>query len=146
MSIYVDTEFSTYRGDLISIALACTDGTEFYAVRQPQHYLASCNDWVKDNILPIIAAGTVAAEPDDVWRERLWEYFKPRENHTCYADWSEDLTHLLMALQWPFETKRKFVWNGRLIHTGDTNPKIPHHALSDAHALMQAHQQDVRGP
>lgn len=55
MRFFLDTEFSergsTYPIQLISIGIVCEDGRVLYAENK-QCDLASCNDWVKKNVVP----------------------------------------------------------------------------------------------
>jgi hypothetical protein len=54
---FLDTEFSEdgyKRIDLISLALVCEDGREFYAVAWDGWHPEGCNDWVKANVLPYL--------------------------------------------------------------------------------------------
>jgi hypothetical protein len=57
MKFFLDTEFYEQgyaRIDLISIALVCEDGREFYAVAKDGWSPANVSDWHKDNVLPYL--------------------------------------------------------------------------------------------
>ncbi len=54
MRIFIDTEFTKFNGDLISLALVTEDGREFYGAIpfNPRE----CDPWVLENVVPIIAS------------------------------------------------------------------------------------------
>ena len=61
MKYFLDSEFAE-RGpqfpiELISIAIVAEDGREFYAVSN-EFDPATCNDWVKTNVLPLLPPKT----------------------------------------------------------------------------------------
>lgn len=57
MRYFLDTEFYEHgyaRIDLISIALVCEDGREFYAVASDGWNREYVDDWLKENVLPYL--------------------------------------------------------------------------------------------
>lgn len=57
MRYFLDTEFYEHgyaRIDLISIALVCEDGREFYAVASTGWNSENVSDWLKENVLPYL--------------------------------------------------------------------------------------------
>lgn len=55
MRYYLDTEFHEHgyaRIDLISIALVCEDGREYYAVASDGWDPETCSPWLKEHVLP----------------------------------------------------------------------------------------------
>lgn len=65
---YLDTEFyeDGQTIDLISIALVCEDGREFYAVNQ-EAKLHLVSPWVRQNVLPKLPPYS-----SQLWRPRQW--------------------------------------------------------------------------
>jgi hypothetical protein len=132
MGLFLDTEFSSFGGQLISIAIVSDDGDEFYAVR---HLPTKMHPWVRENVVPVLAQDP---EDDTSIKRRLVAFLNRQKGQPIYADWPEDFTHLLYLLCEP---------NGFRYDVGDlemhlvrgipTEPDIPHNALSDARALMK---------
>jgi hypothetical protein len=132
--IFLDSEFSSYGGQLISIALVSSDGGEFYAVR---HLPNKMHPWVEANVIPVLLA---EPEEDHSIKRRLVTFLNRHRGETIIADWPEDFIHLLYLLCEP---------NGYQCDVGDlemllvrgfqTDPAIPHNALSDARALRDAY-------
>jgi hypothetical protein len=88
MKWFLDTEFHEDGRviDLISIALVCEDGREYYAVSSDFNP-DDCSDWVKSNVLPYlppratwktraeIASEIEALVLSDEFRPEFWAYF-----------------------------------------------------------------------
>lgn len=57
MRYWIDTEFNEVKGGgtiiPISIALVCEDGREYYGISE-EFDSHECNDWVKNNVLPVL--------------------------------------------------------------------------------------------
>lgn len=132
MALFLDTEFSEFGGQLISIAIVSDDGDEFYAVR---HLPAEMHPWVRENVLPILVQ---EPEDDHIIKKKLVAFLNRQRGQPVYGDWPEDFTHLLFLLCEP---------NGIRYDVGDlemhlvsgiaAEPEVPHNALSDARALMK---------
>lgn len=131
--LFLDTEFSSFGGQLISIALVSDDGDEFYAVR---HLPTQMHPWVRENVVPILNQDP---EDDHVIKRRLVAFLNRHRDQPIMADWGEDFCHLLMLLHEP-DGFRYDVGDleMRLFHGMKTQPTIPHNALSDARALHDA--------
>jgi hypothetical protein len=134
MALYLDTEFNGFHGELISIALiSSVTGKEFYEVLPlPKAILP----WVSKNVIPILNQ-----QPEDLQklRRKLYNYLKYHEGEPIYADWPEDLSHLLNLLCEPNGVTFLLELDLRLIHSGELKSEIHHNALSDARALMHWH-------
>lgn len=132
MLFALDTEFSEFKGELISIALA-GKSSEFYAVR---HLPETMHPWVRENVVPILGK-----EPEDdiTIKRRLSQFLLDRPGIEIVADWPEDFSHFMNLLcepegmRWPSGDIRM-----RLVHGLRAKPVIPHNALSDARALLKA--------
>lgn len=131
MNIYIDTEFNGFNGELISMALISGAGDEFYEV-------LACDDptdWVHKNVMPFLNKPSVDQQ---IFRHKLQAYLICYDQLNIIADWPEDIKHFCNALilgpgqmmgipPITFELKRL-----------KTDSKVPHNALADARALMEA--------
>jgi hypothetical protein len=130
--LFLDTEFSKFGGELISIALVSDNGelSEFYAVR---HLPSKRHPWVDENVVPVLLKDP---EPDHLIRSRLVTFLRKHSSEPIIADWPEDFIHLLYLLCEPNGSRANVDLDLRLITSGDVISKIPHNALSDARGLM----------
>jgi hypothetical protein len=139
--LFLDTEFNGHGGELISLALACTDGSEWYGVLPLENVT---HPWVSQNVIPKLFelpptdGGAMLHYPD--FRVSLHAYLKPRSGAVIYADWPADFGHLMQVMIGPsFNHAWAMQLRLHLINTpdGEPKPEIPHNALSDARALMK---------
>jgi len=134
--LYLDTEFNGHGGELISLALAAPDDKHWYGELPLPHGI---DPWVAEHVIPHTGAKVMLP---DLFRASLSEYLRTRSGATIYADWPDDFAHLMRLMSGP-EYAQSFMipCTMRLIVTPDGEPKpaIPHHALSDAVALMNWH-------
>jgi hypothetical protein len=134
MPVFIDTEFTRFKGDLISIALVADDGDELYCVRRFD--MAGIDPWVVDNVLPVL---NQKPESDDSIKSKLVAFLNRQREQPIYADWPEDLSHLLNLLVEPQGYQYDVgELDLRLIRGLDTVPAVPHNALHDARALRDA--------
>lgn len=145
--IYVDTEFTRFCGELISIGLYAA-GVNKVTAKNSLHLVldfedSSVHPWVIENVLPLIKD-----------EERVSAYTAGRtvanfiskfEQPVIYADWPEDISHLMTLLCQPDGMR----WNTpelkvNLINVDNVNSLLPHHALHDAVALAKAHSATLR--
>ena len=76
MIVFLDTEFTNLKcPDLISLALVCEDGREFYCERT-DFYLEQCSDFGKEIVLPLLGRVPGAACTSNELTDRLREWFK----------------------------------------------------------------------
>jgi hypothetical protein len=90
---FFDTEFNEdgHTIDLISIALVCEDGREYYAVSK-EFDPSRCNDWVRANVLPLLpsrdfGAWKTRSEIATDIRELVIEGGAKPEFHAYFADY-----------------------------------------------------------
>jgi hypothetical protein len=132
--LFIDTEFTSFGGELISIGIVSDDGTSFYAVRNFCQW--KCHPWVRENVLPVL----IAEPMDDLTiKRRLVAFLNRQKGQPIYADWPADLMYLLDLLQEP----GGFCYDVgdlemHLIRGMKTHSKLPHNALEDARGLMDA--------
>jgi hypothetical protein len=144
MKLYIDTEFNSYRGELISMALVDEDGKHFYEVLHfPACDPGACDPWVRKNVLPVLDKEPVGL---NAFQRSLWGYLSAYDAIHVVADYPTDIQHFCWALETgPGEripTAPMTLEIRRDLHTGKS--AVPHNALADAHAL-RAMEMALRG-
>lgn len=138
-TFFLDTEFNSFGGELISIALVpwSAEDDPFYAelrITQPYH------QWVFENVVPQLRFPDQAHYHPAEVHLRLREYLRGVEYATFVADWPEDFTNLTKLLCAPEGRSVPFVqYSMELVWTPDLSPYFEgrprHNALTDALAL-----------
>ena len=92
--LFLDTEFNSFQGELISMALVPQDPTkpEFYceiAIQEP------IDPWVRDNVVPSLhlTAGT-----REQFQKALGRYLNSIGPCTIVADWPDDIRYFCESL------------------------------------------------
>jgi len=129
MKMWIDTEFNSFKGELISMAIVTQDGREFYES-------LGCFDpdpWVAENVIPVIGKKQIGFIE---LQDKLYKFLLPYEHMHLIADWPEDIQHFCETL---------IIGPGLRISTPlltmeirrdlDAESEIPHNALSDARAI-----------
>ena len=129
MKLFIDGEWNSFKGSLISMALVPIDGsTPFYEVLE-------CNDpkpWVKENVIPKLYNYPISIEA--FW-DRLEKFLMQYQEVEIIADWPEDIAYFCNAL---------ITGPGSRINTPSISMRIiridsvstdPHNALADAIGL-----------
>jgi len=143
MKVYLDTEFNSFEGDLISIGMVSEDGDTFYAVRLATIKMDT-DLWVQEWVMPHLhkAPHTIIYADDDLIQSRLEEYLNQWGNIELevVADWPEDIQHLMkMLITGPGE----MITTPHVVrYTVDRNlcgmSEVPHNAIFDAMGNMEA--------
>lgn len=135
MKYWIDTEFNEYRGELISIALACEDGEIYYAECDPQP--AKYGDWVAQHVVPLLDGRRT---PVKVIAKELARWFSRYPTAEVLADWPDDIRHLCDVLvTGPGEMVTVPPLSFRLIQLAAPYvSERPHHAMYDAIAIRNA--------
>lgn len=99
MKYYIDTEFNSYRGDLISMALVREDGRSLYF--ELPYAEADLDPWVLENVIPVLRD---CPEPPQrmslVQAPFLVEHFLAGdESPHIIADWPTDLLHFCHLIE-----------------------------------------------
>lgn len=136
MTLYLDTEFNGYRGELISMALVPDEGPEWYAVRDLTGM--QINPWVREHVLPHLDRPPLS---DAAFKESFAAYIKGFTGSVVIvADWPEDIAHFCALMCGP-NGGQILVWpTFRLVDSPPLHPVVPHNALSDARALRDAYE------
>ena len=137
MALYLDTEYNCFHGQLISLAIASTEGDHWYrALPLP----ADVDPWVKHYVVPHI---NIEPTEPSAFKASLWAYLRQHASEPIFADWPEDFAHLMQWLCKPHGVALTIELTMHLIQSDTLYSKIPHNALADAIALMEWHQQLV---
>jgi len=132
MKLFLDTEFTKFNGDLISMALVSEKGDEFYEVVPFRHLM--CDLWVINNVIPILKKEEISYER---FQTKLRQYLNRFPEIEVIADWPEDFYHFSRALlSGPGEMigincKITMTLERRLQYES----VLPHNALEDARAI-----------
>lgn len=133
--LFLDTEFNSHAGQLISLALVSDiDGHEFYGVLPLPKKI---HPWVSEHVIPYLVK---ESDEEAVFRARLAIYLKRHAGEDIVADWPEDFIHLLNMITMPDGNRVNVDFAMHLVSDMDTKPQVPHNALSDARALMYAYR------
>ena len=130
MNLFIDGEWNSYGGELISLALVAEDGRSFYEV-------LGCDNpdpWVAENVMPKLEKEPI---PFVIFQLELAKYLMQFEFDSVHviADWPEDIMWFCKVL---------IVGPGIRLDTPpltmevlrvDTVSSNPHNALADAMAL-----------
>jgi hypothetical protein len=140
MALYIDTEFNGFGGPLISMAIVSSaTGKEFYEVRDiVKKRGRSIVPWVMQNVVPKLDKDPIT---DMEFKEKLWAFMREHAGEAIFADWPEDIAHLMqwMCKENGITPKLNYVIYTLNTFGVDIEPEVPHNALSDARALMDWH-------
>ena len=135
LDIVMDAEFNGFGGELISIALVCEDGQEWYEVAEIP---AEPHPFVAQHVLPVLGKEPVGR---DRFAQSLAEFLASVPEPVIIADWPDDIRCLCDGLG-QFGSGMRF----RLGCTLVLLPQQPlcalqttHNALLDARALRLWH-------
>ena len=128
VNIFIDCEWNSYGGDLISMALVAEDGRSFYEV-------LGCydpNPWVAENVMPKLGKQWVSlVELQNDLQEFLFQF----DSINIVADWPEDLMWFCKVLVTGPGTRLNTPPLTMTALRVDTVSSNPHHAPYDALAL-----------
>ena len=128
MRIFIDGEWNSYGGELISLALVAEDGRTFYEV-------LGCDKpdpWVAENVMPKLGKQSITEEK---LQEQLSIFLGQFDSVHIIADWPEDIIWFCRVLITGAGTRLDTPPLTMEILRCDTASKNPHNALADATAL-----------
>lgn len=136
-TIYVDTEFNGFGGELMSMGLVTDDGREWYEVLPLP---TNIEPWVAEHVVPILGKEPISA---DAFRTSLHSFLRTIHDPVVVADWYADFVHFFACLSGRnhFESL-PFFCKARLVDLDGYDSAIPHNALADARAIKAA----IEGP
>lgn len=130
MKLYIDTEFDSYRGSLISMALVDEGGRYFYQVLPH----GPCDPWVEKHVIPVLGKEPIGLV---AFQQELLMFLARYDAIHVVADYPSDIQHFCWVLETgpgeriPTPPLTMEIRSG--LHTGDS--RVPHNALADALAL-----------
>lgn len=135
--LFLDTEFTKFGGELISMALVPEDDSPpFYEELVIQ--TTDIDPWVKENVVPYLNHVFVSRS----WFQReLMEYLGQFEDITIIADWPDDIKYFCESLitgpgmRIAMNNRVKFEMNFGIQYVS----KVPHNALHDAIGIKEAY-------
>lgn len=130
MKIFIDGEWNSYRGDLISMALCAENGSDWYASLGCENP----DPWVKENVMPVLHAVPVRFE---LFQRSLETFLGQFASVHIIADWPEDIAYFCNALITGPGTRLDTPPLTMEVIRVDTVSTIPHNALADAQALRE---------
>ena len=128
MRIFIDGEWNSYGGDLISLALVAEDGRSFYEVLGCENP----DQWVAENVMPKLAKPWIVLQS---LQEQLENFLSQFDTVHIIADWPEDIMWFCKVLITGPGTRLDTPPLTMQILRVDTVSKNPHNALADAQAL-----------
>ena len=129
MNLFIDTEFNSFGGDLISIALVADDGKEFY---QELPLPDVIHPWVREHVVPYMDNQNT---PRRLVQQRLEAFLHQFDRVHVIADWPDDLRFfcdLLITGPGDRISLPKVTMELALV---DGQSELPHHALHDARGI-----------
>lgn len=131
MNIYIDTEFNSFQGELISVALCAEDGQEFYEVLH-------CKDphvWVEKHVMPILNKAPLPTY--SALQDKLQVFLRQYKRINIIADWPDDIRYFCeLLITGPGENFNRPPTTMEIRpDLCNDNSKIPHNALEDARAI-----------
>ena len=131
MIFFIDTEFNSFKGELISMALVGEDGCEFYGVLN----CANPDPWVAQHVMPVLGKPPMMK----VDMQRQLEYFlSAYASIHIIADWPEDIMHFCdFLITGPGQRINTPALSMEIRRDLDAVSAVPHNALEDAKAIRK---------
>ncbi|NRB38110.1 MAG: hypothetical protein HRU20_06530 [Pseudomonadales bacterium] len=133
MDIYIDCEWNSFGGELISMALVADNGKEFYEVLNCENPV----EWVAENVMPILNKSPISAEK---FKLKLGKFLMQFESVNIIADWPEDIEKFCNALITGAGTCLNTPPLSMNIIRINAKSELPHNALEDARGIRKAIQ------
>ncbi|WP_312800030.1 hypothetical protein [Pseudomonas sp.] len=131
MNLYVDCEFNSFKGALISMALVDEYGSEWYEV-------LGCDNpdpWVAEHVMPILNKDPVSMTE---FQSSLAGFLSQYRNIHIIADWPEDIAHFCESLiTGPGYRLNTPPLTMEVRRDLDAESALPHNALEDAKAIRK---------
>ena len=128
MKLFIDGEWNSYGGELISLALVPEIGEHFYEV-------LGCDNpdpWVAENVMTKLGKNQITMA---LMQEKLEVYLSQFESIHIVADWPEDIMWFCKVLITGPGTRINTPPLSLEVLRVDTVSTNPHNALADAGAL-----------
>jgi hypothetical protein len=130
-NLWIDCEFNSGGGDLISLALVNEDGSrEFYEVVECKQPI---DPWVAEHVMPFLEKEALS---HDEFQARLQKFLKQFPGISVYANHPADFKYFMQAVEFT-QGKWMMIQPLTMILDDDISgkgSKVPHNALHDARA------------
>ena len=127
--LFLDTEFNSYQGALISMAIVSEDGREFYEVLPCE----TPHPWVAEHVMPVLDKEPLANREE--LAQKLEAFLAQFSIVHLITDWPVDLQHfcdvLITGPDKRIDTPPMFMQ----IIRDDCPSERPHNALADARGI-----------
>ena len=131
MNIYIDCEWNSFGGDLISMALVSENNIEFYEVLECKYP----HPWVLENVIPVLMKNFI---PLYRFKCLLKDYLSQFDTINIVADWPEDIEKFCAALIiGPGDRIPTPLLSMQILRI-DADSELPHNALQDARGIRLA--------
>lgn len=141
MNLFIDTEFNSYKGAFISIALVDENGKYFYET-------VGCFEpdlWVAANVMPVLNKEPISYTE---LQNKLIEFLLSYPSFNIVADYPDDFRYfceLLMLGPGKMFTMPPFTMEFVADYPSTSrNSRVPHNALEDARVLL-THWRAING-
>lgn len=132
MRLFLDCEFNSAGGQLISMALVSEEGNEFYEV-------LPCDEphpWVAEHVMPILNKPPISPEE---FQQKLEDFLMQYATVEIVADWPADIAYFCGAMlkgtgASRIDSPAQTVFR---IFRIDAPSELPHNALADAHGIRK---------
>lgn len=128
MILFIDGEWNSYRGDLISMALVSSQGHQWYEVLE----VGSPDPWISENVIPKLGKPHVSYKE---FQSSLEQWLSQFETVHIVADWPEDIERFCNVLVTGPGTRLNTPPLTMEVLRVDTVSSNPHNALADAKGL-----------
>lgn len=136
MNVFIDCEFNSFGGDLISMALVAQDGREMHA--QVPIDPEALHPWVEENVIPVMDAQGTSPEmlSHSELPHHIAAFLAPYRTVHLVADWPDDIRffcdYLITGPGTRVDTPPLTLEIRRDL---DADSAVPHNALHDARAI-----------
>jgi hypothetical protein len=130
MNLFIDCEFNEFGGELISLALVASNGSQWYEVLP----CLKPEAWVLQNVIPVLGKKSISRE---YFHQSLQYFLSEFDKIHVIADWPEDIKYFCDALI-PLAGHRIDTPPLTMEILRDINSSksiTPHNALADAQAI-----------
>jgi len=136
MNLFIDTEFNSFGGELMSIALVAKDFTDFYEELKLPEII---HPWVAENVVPLLHNTPITRI---LLQNRLERFLRNYNHVNIIADWPEDIRYFCDLLITGPGTRIQYPRMTLEIVKIDSHSEKPHHALYDAVGLRNAYMEN----
>lgn len=137
MKLFIDCEFNSFKGELISMALVDEQGVFFYEVLP----CADPHPWVAEHVMPILEKKPITLAK---LQFRLMAFLSHYDSVHLIADWPEDIQHFCETLiTGPGERLNTPPLTMEIRRDLDCVSHIPHNALADAFAIARKYREVI---